>query len=169
MAADLGVVIEYNQGNPSSLARLSKDQSSVTITSRILSVGYPKTFTRKSDSRKGLLSRLIIYDNSNSTSLSLWDQAVISFLGTDIRPGDMVKISNSYTRPALDGSPALNLGEKGLIEKIKVKDSESAKSLEERTCPLSKITRKMRRHYRSGEGGWRCKKDGFYEERRFFI
>ena len=81
-------------------------------------MGYPKTFTRKSDSRKGLLSRLIIYDNSTSTSLSLWDQSVISFLGTDIRPGDLVKISNAYTRPALDGSPSLNLGEKSLIEKI---------------------------------------------------
>ncbi|MGA2874104.1 MAG: hypothetical protein ABSE82_01085 [Nitrososphaerales archaeon] len=140
VAADLGVEIEYDQGKPSSLARLSKDQSSVTITSRILSVGYPKTFTRKSDSRKGLLSRLIIYDNSTSTSLSLWDQSVISFLGTDIRPGDLVKISNAYTKPALDGSPSLNLGEKSLIEKItNEKDLGSTKSLAERTLPLAKI------------------------------
>ncbi len=140
VAADLGVVIEYDQGNPSSLARLSKDQSSVTITSRILSVGYPKNFTRKSDSRKGLLSRLIIYDNSTSTSLSLWDQAVISFLGTDIRPGDMVKISKAYTRPALDGSPALNLGEKSLIEKLtNEKNLGGTKSLSERTHQISKI------------------------------
>jgi replication factor A1 len=140
VAADLGITIDYDRASASSIASLSKDQKSVTITCRILSVGYPKTFTRKTDSSKGLLLRLVACDDSATTTLSLWDRSVVSFLGTDIRPGDTVKISNAYTRLGIDGSIALNVGENSLVEKVaNEKDSQSMKSLQERIQPLSKI------------------------------
>lgn len=138
VAADLGVTIDYEQASATSIASLSKDQSSVAITCRIMSVGPPKTFTRKSDSRKGLLLRLAVYDNSAATTLSLWDSAVNSFLGTDLRPGDVVKISNAYARLAIDGSVALNAGDRFLIEKI-ASEKQGIKSLEDRTISPSKI------------------------------
>ena len=140
VAADLGVVVDYDSEKPTSLAHILKDQNSVTVTSRIISVGCPKTFTRKTDSQKGLLSNIVIYDNSASISLSLWDRAVISFFdGADIRPGDLVKISNAYTRTANDGTLALSVGDKTVIEKIADDKNSSILNLENKITTFSAI------------------------------
>ena len=79
VAADLKIDVNYDNEKPTSLAHILKDQNSLTVTGRILSVGCPRTFTRKAGSQRGLLSRVVIYDNSASISVSLWDHAVTSF------------------------------------------------------------------------------------------
>ena len=140
VAADLRINVDYDNGGPTLLAQISKDQNSVVVTGRILSVGCPKTFTRKTDSQKGLLSHIVIYDNSSSISMSLWDRAVTSFFdGVDVRPGDLIRISNAYTRAAIDGSAAISIGEKGVIVKITDDKKSSIPSLESKITPLSAI------------------------------
>ena len=76
VASDLGVSMNYDHEKPASLSHLAPDLKSLTITARIWSVGAPRVFTRKSDSRKGLITRLFIYDNSTQTSAAVWDAAI---------------------------------------------------------------------------------------------
>ncbi|MHB2035550.1 MAG: hypothetical protein ACYCPW_02260 [Nitrososphaerales archaeon] len=140
VAADLKIDVNYDNEKPTSLAHILKDQNSLTVTGRILSVGCPRTFTRKADSQRGLLSRVVIYDNSASISVSLWDRAVTSFFErADVGPGDLIKISNAYTRSAIDGSISLSAGEKAVFEKIASDKISSIPNLENKITPLSVI------------------------------
>lgn len=129
VASDLGVTVDYDNERPPSLSRLEADSRSVTVLGRILSLGKPKMFTRKSDSTKGLLSKLIIYDSSGAAVVTVWDSAVMRLLdpAMGVKPGDVIEISEAYTRAGLDGRPELNIGEKGQFKKLQDGDDEEKK------------------------------------------
>jgi len=120
VASDLGVSVDYDPQRPASVAQLESDSRSVSVVGRLLSLGIPKSFTRKGDSSKGLLSKLVIYDSSGAAAASLWDSAVTKILdpALGLKPGDFLKISDAYTRAGLDGKAELNVGEKGKFEKL---------------------------------------------------
>ena len=119
VASDLGVSVNYDNDKPASLSHLAPDQKSITIIARIMSVGVPKVFTRKTDSRKGLITKLVVFDNSSQTTVSVWDAAVSKIIDNklNVRPGDLIRMSDVYTRPGLDGHPVVNFGDKSKIEK----------------------------------------------------
>lgn len=139
VAGDLGVTIDYDSTDTATLSGLAVDQKFVTLMCRILSVGYPKTFTRKNDSSKGLLMRIVVYDNSTATTVSLWDRSVVSFLDSDIRPGDLIKISKGYTRSSIDGSVALNTGDQSMLQKVPEIRNQVIRTLAEKTIKVSRI------------------------------
>jgi ssDNA-binding replication factor A large subunit len=123
VASDLGVNVNYSEeGTPKSLSEITSGESSSTIlVARIMSFGLPKLFVRKSDSRKGVVMNLALYDDQTLTSISLWDSAGLKLLqeNSSLRPGDLIKISNAYTRAGLNGSGLLlNLGEQGSVAKV---------------------------------------------------
>ncbi len=126
VASDLGVSVDYDHQKPASLSQLEADQRSVTIVGRFLSLGIPKIFARKGDSTsKGLLSKLIICDSTGTAVVSLWDNAAVKILDSalGVKPGDVVKISDAYTRRGLDGRAELNVGEKGHFENLQDGDA----------------------------------------------
>ena len=107
-----------------------------------MSFGAPKIFTRKSDSRKGLITKLFIYDNAAQTSATLWDSAVARLLDErlNLHPGDLIRLSGAYTRPGLDGSPVVNFGEDGSVEKCDENSSEiRIDSLEKHTYTTANL------------------------------
>jgi ssDNA-binding replication factor A large subunit len=116
--------MDYDHQRPASLSHLELDQRSVTVLGRILSIGVPKIFTRKGDSTKGMIGKLIIYDSTTPAIVTLWDTATSKILDPNlgIKPGDTIKISEAYTKPGLDGKPELNVGEKGRVEKLDESD-----------------------------------------------
>ena len=131
VASELGVNVDYDHQRPSSLSHLEPDQKSVSVRARMLSIGVPKTFTRKGDSSTGLLSKLAIYDSSGIVMASVWDGAVTKIVdpALGLLPGDIVQISDAYTRAGLDGRPELNVGEKARFEKVEEND-ETGKKIE---------------------------------------
>lgn len=141
IASDLGVTIEFDQDKVHSLSELPNEQSSVTITCRMLSAGVPKIFSRKSDAKKGVFSRAIFFDDSKTTSVCLWDGAAFSLVEEgEFKPGDLLKISNAYVRLGLDGAPALNVGEKAKIERCREESSpQRIGQLHTRVLSLSSI------------------------------
>ena len=117
VASDLGVRLEFRQDEVPRLSKLASNQSDVTVTCRLLSVGPLRAFQRKSDSRTGLLNRLNVFDDTATIAVNLWDgKAVLD--GSDVSPGDLIKISNAYVKPALDGTLMLNAGERSNIQKM---------------------------------------------------
>jgi len=140
VAAELKIEVNYDNEKPTSLAHILKDQNSLTVSGRVLSLGCPRIFTRKADSQRGLLSHVVIYDNDASIAMSLWDRAVTSFFErADIGPGDLIKISNAYTRSAIDGSISLSAGEKAVFEKIASDKISNIPNFESKITPLSEI------------------------------
>lgn len=125
VASDLGVTVEYDHQRPASLARLEPDSKSLTVQARLLSVGVPKGFSRKADSSKGLLAKIVIYDSSGPAVVSLWDSAVMKALDGSLGPGALFRISDAYTRAGLDGKAELNVGERGQFEKLTEDDSQA--------------------------------------------
>lgn len=107
---------------------------------RVLSVSQPKTFVRKSDSRQGLLSRLIVFDETATMAISLWDARGKEFLdSSEVSPGDLVKISSAYVRAAIDGTPTLNAGEKTKIEKLSSTTESKIPTLDSRILSCDSI------------------------------
>ena len=123
VASDLGVSLRIEEARPK-LADLETDQNDVSVVARILSIGPPKKFVRKSDSSTGFVSKLVVYDATSITAVSVWNSNLVArLLGSGVRPGSPIKVSKAYTRAGLDGSPVLNLSEKGNIEKFPDSDT----------------------------------------------
>jgi hypothetical protein len=127
VASDLGVTVEYDQNRPVSLSQLATDSKSLSVQGRLLAVGVPKVFSRKADSSRGLLAKLVLYDASGPAVASLWDSAVARALDASLKPGVLICISDAYTRQGLDGRAELNVGEKGQFEKLSDEDSQVRK------------------------------------------
>ena len=140
VAADLGVILDYGHERPVSIAGLGRDRSA-SIICRILSYGPPKTFIRKSDSKRGSLVRATLYDDSATITASFWDNAAIRLVqGEEFRPGALVKISDGYIRAGLDGSQVLNIGESESLESSNDEDAtRRVKSISDLAKPLSSL------------------------------
>lgn len=116
VASQLGVDVEYANESLCSISEITSESNALTLIARVLSIGF-RVFDRRDNSRKGVLLRLAIYDNTGSLYLNLWDHTAVSFLkGQEIKPGDVIKITDGYAKRALDGSVILNLGSGGKIE-----------------------------------------------------
>ena len=75
VASELGAALTYNHPGVTRLADVAAaDASSLNVVGRILSLSPPKSFTRKTDSKQGVLSRIIVYDDSSTMPVSLWDE-----------------------------------------------------------------------------------------------
>lgn len=140
VAADLGAILEYGHEGPVSLARLSKNDSAVSVICRILSFGSLKSFTRKSDAARGALLRAVLYDNSSTLVANFWDKAAILLAQSDeFRPGTLVKISNVYLREGLNGSLVINVGENGIVDPCGEVSSCQVKTLTDLARSISSV------------------------------
>ena len=134
VASDLGIALSYSHTNSTKLANIAPDMPSLTVLGRILSFGPRRVSRAKQIQKQGVLSRMMIYDDSSTIAVSLWDsKASIALSG--IRPGDAIKISNGYSRMGFDGSLTLNVAEKGNIEKISDEDSAEIPPIATRAVP----------------------------------
>ncbi len=119
VAADLGVTLTYNVKALLKLNELNIDQKEVNSVARILSTGPPKKYTRENDSAIAFRARLIIYDETATSSVTLWDNKA-TLIATDpiFSPGNAIKISNAYVKEGLNGLPVINAGEQTTFELV---------------------------------------------------
>ncbi|MHB8567759.1 MAG: hypothetical protein ACYC7D_07115 [Nitrososphaerales archaeon] len=137
VASDLGVALNFESANSTKLGDITPDVQSLSVRVTVLSHGPARSFSRKTDSKPGLLARLVIYDETAACGVNLWDSKATIPVTIDLKPGDSINISNAYTRLGLDGSIVLNVGEKGSIEKIA--SDEQAQPIEKRAVPIDII------------------------------
>jgi hypothetical protein len=117
VAADLGVQIAPTPTSELTLSQLSVGLNEVTTVGRILSISPLQTYKKK-DKTLGVYCRLVIYDKTSSTSVTLWDDKARLIDKLGLKRGDVVRIIKAYVRPDLDMRPALHLGNRGNIELV---------------------------------------------------
>ncbi len=122
VASDVGVGLRYEEAKIK-LGDLENNLSDVSIVARILTIGPPRKFIRRSDSSTGFVSKLVVYDGTSTVPVSLWNPTLaMQVHESEIRPGTAVRLSKAYTRAGLDGMPVLNLSAGGSIEKLDASD-----------------------------------------------
>ena len=137
VASDLGVSLSYSKQDMTKLEALTPELQNVNVEAKVLAVSPAKVFTRKSDSKTGLLSKLVVYDDTSTCSVSLWDSRAPLPTNLELKPGDDVKLATAYVRTGLDGSLVLNIGEKGTIERMSSKSE--FRPIEVRAVPIELI------------------------------
>ena len=136
IAGELGVQLTHMTSTDLTLKDIYVGANDITIVARILAI-YPVSEFKKKDGGVGRYRKLSLFDKSNVSKLTIWDdnEGAVKLEGMSV--DTPVRISNGYVRPGLDGKPSLNLGKRGKIEVL------SDENLVSRLTPLSKLTRKV--------------------------
>ena len=125
VAADLGVALKPMLSDKTKLSDLQPETNGLVIDARILSVGPPKLFQRKTDSSPGFVLKMVLYDLSSNISMSIWSYTIASALiQSNFRLGDGIKIRGAYTRKGVDNSGVtLSISDRGEIIRADENDS----------------------------------------------
>ncbi len=118
VAADLGISFENNQSNLTSIKDLYIGANDVNLSARVINIYPVRKYTRRDTNEEVKNRTLTIYDKESSIKVRLWDQHVSFPEDYNLKPGELIKISHGYTKSGLDNKAIINLGSKGIIEKI---------------------------------------------------
>ena len=118
VAADLGISFDNETNDQTTIKDIFVGANDVTIIARVISV-YPIRVYTKRDTNEEFQNRTIsIYDKNSSIKVKLWDNHVNFPDEEKLRSGDLIKISHGYVKSGLDNKPIINLGMKGILEKL---------------------------------------------------
>ncbi len=135
VGADLGVTLSQPDQNPvHRLSEIKPLQRNITVLGRLLACSPPKKYTRKSDGRQSILSRLLLFDQHVTLAATVWGSKTNELLTIpELHPGSLLKISKAYVTSGIDNSPVLNIDDNSKVEVLSEEGDESIriKSLEE--------------------------------------
>lgn len=116
VAAELGVSI--SEGNQLEtdirLDDLVPGTRDVSVVGRVITICPVQKFTRK-DGAEGRVGRMILADRTCRVSVVLWDDKVDILSQGRLTRGQIIRVAHGYVREGLDGSPEVNVGNKGRI------------------------------------------------------
>ena len=112
VANDLGVKVLQDDYRLVPLDQLKPGMRDVTIQGKVLAVYEPRSFTR--NEQEGRVQSLLLGEGSQRVRVSAWHTA-IDKLAT-IKPGDIIRIKNAYTRQGLNGSVEVHVNERSSLE-----------------------------------------------------
>ncbi|MFX1534301.1 MAG: hypothetical protein ACFFDI_08780 [Promethearchaeota archaeon] len=92
------------------ISELTESSSNITVDARIGSIGSTTTF-EKSDGSQGSVGRLLIYDETGTIQLVLWDDHASMI--QNLRKGQGVRIDNGYAKKGLYDNLELQIGRNG--------------------------------------------------------
>ena len=118
VAADLGISFDNDANDQTTIKDIFVGANDVTIIARVISV-YPIRVYTKRDTNEEFQNRtLSIYDKNSSIKVKLWDNHVNFPDEEKLKSGDLIKMSHGYVKSGLDNKPIINLGMKGILEKL---------------------------------------------------
>jgi ssDNA-binding replication factor A large subunit len=136
IAGELGVQLQHLTTTDLTLKDLYLGANDITIVARVLGI-YPVSEYKKKDGGAGRYRRLVLFDQNNTSKLTIWDDNSEAIKLEGIGVDSPVRVLNGYVRQGLDGKPTLNLGRKGKIELV------ADEKLVSRLVPLSKLSKKV--------------------------
>jgi ssDNA-binding replication factor A large subunit len=134
IAGELGVPLRHMTSTDLTLKDIYVGANDITIVARVLAV-YPISEFNKKEGGTGRYRRLGLFDKSNVTRLTIWDDNQEAIKADGVSVDTPIRVLNAYVRPGLDGKPNLNLGKRGKIEILTDED------LISRLTPLSKLVK----------------------------
>ncbi|MEM3403612.1 MAG: hypothetical protein QXJ17_03590 [Nitrososphaeria archaeon] len=120
VAADLGVMLDFEPPSVLEIKDLFIGSSSVNLMCRICSVSEIKNYKRK-DGTIGNLLTTTLFDKSGLIRCNLWDSKALDALNLNLRTDDAVLIKKAYVKSDFNNFPILHIGQNGSIEKIEDK------------------------------------------------
>ena len=123
VASDLGVTFEAGAEATADLGGIRAGAKELSVRSRVMNISPVRQFTGK-DGSQGSIRTMTVYDGNERVNVKLWnDKAVLPGI-EEIKSGDMVKIIKAYVKEDRDGTPALNIGSGGTLERDEDQDSD---------------------------------------------
>jgi len=117
VASDHGVALGETVTAEVDLKELTAGVKEVTFKAKVLSISSIRHITKK-DGSPLLLRTMIVYDDTVSRTVNMWDDhANIPILST-LKPGDLIRISKAYTKADTRGDIAINMSSNTAIEKL---------------------------------------------------
>jgi replication factor A1 len=138
VASDLGISLDYSSSHDVPLKEVFIGANNIAVKARLFAI-YPAKGYEKKDGTKGEFRRIALFDGESFARLTLWDDKVKLIDEIALKVGDIVRISSIYVRSGLDGSPALNLGQKGAIEIVTDESIPSIMSRAKRPSQIKEI------------------------------
>jgi len=138
VAGELGVPLNRAVTTVSdlSLKDLYAGANDITVLARVGAI-YPVSEFKKKDGGIGHYRRLILFDGSTISKMTIWDDNSEAIKLSGISVDSAVRVLNGYVRQGLDGKPTLNLGRRGKIELIQ--DEKQAAKLPQISSHQKKI------------------------------
>jgi len=123
IAAELGVLIQNDHvPAPTLLVRdLVPSLDRISITGRVVATFPPKVFNGR---RSGKIASFLITDKTGILRVVLWNDKTSLIESAEIKTGQIVRISNGYTKEGIGGKVELHVSEKSRVE-IKSQDVEA--------------------------------------------
>ncbi len=87
------------------ISEIISNASNLNTVGRVLQVYKPRAYSN------GMMSSLIIGDDSGTIRLVLWNEK--SEIANELKRGDAIKIRNAYSRSNLDNEPEIHIGRYG--------------------------------------------------------
>lgn len=117
VSKELGFNLLENSSRSLDIKNIISGMKRVSVIGRIFRVSHVINFKRK-DNSDGKVVNIFIGDNFSYIRIPLWNDQVKMIEEETIKLGDVVKISNAYTKENDFGDVEINLGKFGIIEKI---------------------------------------------------
>jgi len=121
IASDYGVTLTESSKTEVNIKDLYAGAKDISLETRVLNVSPTKQFSRKDGSTFNLRT-MTVYDSDSTASVKLWDEKANLPGIENLKPGDLIKITQAYVKSDLDGSATINIGSGSNIETI---DTES--------------------------------------------
>jgi replication factor A1 len=117
VAAELGVEVAEEEPLKSEInvSSLVSGLNDVTLTARVITVSPVQTFFKR-DLTEGKVARLLLADKTGTLRLVLWDDKISLVEKSEVKQGNIVRVSHGYVREGLDGKLELHMGQKGNVE-----------------------------------------------------
>ena len=117
IAGDLGISISEPAKAEVGLKELWTGAREVSVEAKVMSISPAKQYSRK-DGTAFFLRTMIVYDADARAAVKMWDEKA-NLPGMDeLKPGDVVKITNAYVKQDMDGAPAINVGSGSSVEAV---------------------------------------------------
>jgi ssDNA-binding replication factor A large subunit len=118
VAADLGISFENTPRKESAIKDLYIGAKDVTVTGRVMNIYPTRKFLKKETQEEFRNRTIVIFDNDSTVKIKLWESHTDFPDNSELKTGDLIKISRGYVKSSLNGSPVVNLGSNSSIEKL---------------------------------------------------
>ncbi len=130
---ELGVDLIKDTRRQLKIKNLVPDMRSVDLVAKVLNVFEPREFESKG--KKGVVTSVILGDETGTTRLPLWNEEVELVSSLGIVENDIIEVSGAWAKEDQRGGVELRMGKRGKLKKLDGGDVADFKDVPSRESP----------------------------------